>query len=134
MISIYSQYLKGRRKRKSLYQPELEKKDEGIFNYHPTISQSDKEKKSNFFTFGKDFTTKQVKKQELEKKVSKENNFSVAKSINIGYYLITPLILGVFFGLLIDSLLKTKPAFTLILLSFGLIGTLYNLGKLTKEI
>jgi F0F1-type ATP synthase assembly protein I len=56
-----------------------------------------------------------------------------AASLNIGIYLITPLLLGVFIGYNIDRFLDTKPLFTLISIIIGSISSFYNLVKLTKE-
>ena len=67
------------------------------------------------------------------KKKSNGNNLLLAKSLNIGYYLITPLLLGVFFGYWIDSFLRTKPAFLLVFLILGIVSSFYNLWKLTQE-
>lgn len=46
-------------------------------------------------------------------------------TINVGYYLITPLLIGVFLGLLIGH--------TLIGILLGTVGTVYNLIKILKE-
>lgn len=53
----------------------------------------------------------------------------LAKSLNIGYYLITPLLAGVFFGYWMDRFFGTKPAFMLLLLGLGIAGAFYNLWK-----
>ena len=68
-----------------------------------------------------------------KKKVEKNNDFNIAKNINIGYYLITPMIFGIFFGLFLDKLLKTGKIFFIILFSVGIIGTFYNLYKIYKD-
>lgn len=73
-----------------------------------------------------------VERKNKQKK-GEENNLLLAKSLNIGYYLITPLLLGVFFGYWIDSVLKTKPAFLFIFLMLGIVSSFYNLWKLTQE-
>lgn len=63
----------------------------------------------------------------------KEDNLLLANSLNIGYYLITPLLIGVFFGVVVDRFFDTKPLFTVSLIVCGVIGTFYNLAKLTKR-
>lgn len=69
-----------------------------------------------------------------KKKVEKQDkNSFYYESFNIGFYLIAPLISGVFLGLLIDKSLNTKPIFTITLIIFGAIGSFYNLYKLTKK-
>lgn len=65
---------------------------------------------------------------------NKKNNFILAFSFNVGYYLLTPLILGVIVGLIIDNKFRTKPWFTLIFILFGLLASLYNLLRITKEV
>jgi len=125
-------YLK-KRKRKILNNLEVENRKETSFFYRP-IKSIGREKKQTFFTIEKNFKIKPAKKEEKQKKTPTKLDFSLANSFNIGYYLITPLLIGVFFGLLLDNFLKTKPVFTLTLLSFGMMGTLYNLWKLIKEI
>ncbi len=94
-----------------------------------------KSKKSSFFEIAPDF--KIIEHDKIEKitgkKKSAGNNLLLAKSLNIGYYLITPLLLGVFFGYWIDKILRTKPVFLLIFLILGIVSSFYNLWKLTQE-
>lgn len=61
------------------------------------------------------------------------NNLVLAKSLNIGYYLLTPLLVGVFLGILLDKYFKTQGVFTLILIILGSISSFYNLYKVAKE-
>jgi len=70
----------------------------------------------------------------LDSRSKEKNNFMLAFSFNVGYYLLTPLILGVIVGLFIDNKFKTKPLFTLLFILFGLFGSLYNLLRITKEV
>ena len=68
-------------------------------------------------------------KEKIEKKAS--INYSIA--VNISIELITGIALGVFFGLVIDNYLQTKP---LMLIIFFLLGTLvgfYNMYKTLKK-
>ncbi len=67
------------------------------------------------------------------KKERRKNNLLLAKYMNAGYYVLVPLLLGIFFGLFVDRKLETKPKFTIIFLFFGVIATFYNLGKLVRE-
>lgn len=53
--------------------------------------------------------------------------------LNVGFYLVTPLILGVFLGLYIDTKFHTKPVFTLIGVFLGVVSTFYNLWKILKN-
>lgn len=84
------------------------------------------------FAVGKGFEMQE--NEEKEKKVkSAQSNFLLAKYINVGYYLLAPLLLGVFAGFMLDRFLKTKPIFTLIFILLGVAGTFYNLFKITKN-
>lgn len=74
-----------------------------------------------------------LKAQIINKKNSKFYNLILAKNLNLGYYLITPMIFGVFLGLFLDRLLKTGRTFFIILFSIGIIGTFYNLYKIYKD-
>ncbi|OGK17678.1 hypothetical protein A3D80_04505 [Candidatus Roizmanbacteria bacterium RIFCSPHIGHO2_02_FULL_40_13b] len=65
--------------------------------------------------------------------IDKKTNLLLAKSLNIGYYLLTPLLVGVFLGLFLDNTFKTKGVFVIILIILGTVSTFYNLYKLTKE-
>ncbi|OGK16051.1 hypothetical protein A2690_01380 [Candidatus Roizmanbacteria bacterium RIFCSPHIGHO2_01_FULL_39_12b] len=76
-----------------------------------------------------------LKKKEpyKDKKEEQDSFFALAKYSSIGYYLVTPLLVGVFFGLLIDKLIKSSPYGVLFGLLLGTFATFYNLFKLTKE-
>ena len=66
----------------------------------------------------------------------KRNNnglFVDSRYLNLGTYLITPLILGVILGLTADNYLHTKPVFTLICIALGTVATCYNLFKFIKN-
>lgn len=58
---------------------------------------------------------------------------SLADSLNVGMYLITPLLSGVFLGLLLDSKLHTKPVCVLVGIVLGCVGSFFNLIKLVKQ-
>ena len=58
---------------------------------------------------------------------------ALAKYSSIGYYLVTPLLLGVAGGIGLDNFLHTKPLFTVCLIFLGTIATFYNLFKLVNE-
>lgn len=61
------------------------------------------------------------------------NNLLLAKSLNVGYYVITPLLGGVFLGLLLDRYFGTRGVFVIIMILLGTISSFYNLYKLVKE-
>ena len=68
-----------------------------------------------------------------DKPIQSQPNLALAKYLNIGYYLITPLLLGVFFGLYIEKKYNSGGKIILIAILLGFIGTVYNLYRLTKE-
>jgi len=71
-----------------------------------------------------------IKKSENKSnKELKKNNLKVANYLNIGYYLLTPIIIGIFIGKVIDNWLKTN-FFLFLMLILGVIGTFYNLYKI----
>lgn len=76
-------------------------------------------------------TDKPPDKNEPKEKAEEHENLLLAKSFNIGYYLVTPILIGVFFGVGLDHIFHTKPMFTIGLLLFGVVGTFYNIFKLT---
>ncbi len=90
--------------------------------------------KKNFFEINKDG---EIKKASLEKKKKKTKEnvtpFWGIDYLNIGFYLVTPIVVGVILGLLIDARFKTKPTFTVVLILVGAVASLYNLIKLTKK-
>ena len=74
-----------------------------------------------YYSFDKNLNLKRVsglKKKEISRKL----NFHLANYVNIGYYLITPILIGVFLGYI------TK--YYLFFLTVGAIGTFYNLIKI----
>ncbi len=66
------------------------------------------------------------------KPVLKKNKMDLANYANIGYYLITPLIVGVFLGLYLDGRLGTNYL-VVIGIVIGSIGTFYNLFRILKQ-
>lgn len=74
-----------------------------------------------------------IHKNQVHKKRKPEENLSYLKYANIGFYLVTPLVAGVFLGLWLDSKFNSKPVLTISFIVLGAIGTFYNLIKLTKE-
>lgn len=84
------------------------------------------------FSVGRDFEIREIKKSNLNIKPKKP--FNVAKYLSMGYYLVTPMLIGIIVGLYLDSRFKSKPLYILVFLFLGLAGTFYNLWKVTKEI
>lgn len=84
-------------------------------------------------SIGKDFSLILEKREKQPEKSSKTDTLLLAKYSSIGYYLITPLLLGVFVGLGADSYFHTKPLFTLVGIALGFISAAYSLYKLVKD-
>jgi len=122
--------LKQRAKELGITESELIRR--GIEQMEYSYNGFSMDKKSFIFENDLEF----VKKKQSSSKNLKKNeksNLLLAKYLSVGYYLIAPLLLGVFFGSVVDSFLKTKPYFTFTFLIFGIVSAFYNLYKLTKE-
>ena len=83
----------------------------------------------SFYKIGSDL---KLKESENFLKKPKKSNLDLANFLNIGYYLIAPLLIGVFLGVLIDRSLKTKY-WVIVFILFGFIASIYNLYSLTKK-
>jgi len=90
---------------------------------------------SNYYFLDKNFDIKKEPKKKIRKnkpsKFSNKENILLAKYTNIGYYLITPLIIGVFLGLYLDN--KFRINYLVIIgIIIGGISAIYNLFRLLK--
>ncbi|MGB9883339.1 MAG: AtpZ/AtpI family protein [Microgenomates group bacterium] len=90
--------------------------------------------KKRYFAFDKNLNLKQENINEEKKYPKNINYFALAKFSSFGYYLIVPIILGIFIGFLLDNLLKTKKIFFIMGFLIGIFGTFYNLKKIYTEI
>lgn len=63
---------------------------------------------------------------------TEEDKFLLARSLNLGYYLVIPLLMGIFLGYWLDKIFSTKPFFLLVLFALGVISSFYNLWKTVK--
>ena len=90
--------------------------------------------KKNIYQIGVNLLPKKFSKEQLVKEKKLDDKIAIAKSLNIGYYLIIPILFGVFFGFWLDKHFNTKPIFLLLFLSFGILSTFYNLCQLVKKI
>ena len=72
-------------------------------------------------------TYKVKQKAKYQQKILDISNFG------IGYYIVAPIILGVFLGLGLDSWFETKPYFFIFFLIFGTASSFYNIFKLLKD-
>ncbi|MFH1827507.1 MAG: AtpZ/AtpI family protein [bacterium] len=90
----------------------------------------------SYHKFDNNFELQDISIKKVNNRDNKNYNqrrFLSVFSLNIGVYLITPLLLGVFLGYNIDKYLNKKPLFTMIFIIIGTLSSFYNLVKLTKE-
>jgi len=87
-----------------------------------------------YLGFDRNFNLNKVSpiKRNLKRKLDGDDKIALAKYSNIGYYLVTPLLFGVFLGLYTERLTGKKVAFFVFLI-LGVLGTFYNLFKLIKS-
>ncbi|MCX7881355.1 MAG: AtpZ/AtpI family protein [Patescibacteria group bacterium] len=91
-------------------------------------------KKIVFLKVSKEFELKKIKEEFGKKKqIKKKNFFPLDFFLVSGYYIITPLILGVFLGLSLEKRFYTEGKLTTIFILLGGVGSIYNLFRLTKK-
>jgi len=95
---------------------------------------------SKNYQIDRNFDLKQIyqineKKVFLKNKLKKSSLVKnpLEKYLNIGYYLIIPIIIFLIIGSWLDKIFKTKPFFVLFFLFFGTLSSFYNLFKIYKE-
>ena len=88
--------------------------------------------KHSFFEIDKGGELKETVHDFKQNPERKKNFFTDGVDLNIGYSLVTPLLLGVVIGLTLDSRLHSKPVFTVVFIFFGTVSSFYNLFKLIK--
>lgn len=81
------------------------------------------------FNIGRSLMPEKITIKKIEK-----DTFPIAKYLNIGYHLVSPIVGGVFFGLYLDTKLKTRPVMLLVFLLLGVVLSFYSLIKISKEI
>jgi len=86
---------------------------------------------SNYYGFDKDLNLRVEKKTVILPK--KSAKIPLVKYTDIGYYIITPLLVGVFLGLTIDKFFKTRSTFFFIFLFLGTLAAFYNMYKIYKD-
>lgn len=74
-----------------------------------------------------------TKENTSKQKQKSHSNFVLAKYAGLGYYLVTPLVIGVFLGFGLDSYFGSKPFFILFFIIIGFISAIYNMYRLIKE-
>ncbi|MFA6016580.1 MAG: AtpZ/AtpI family protein [Patescibacteria group bacterium] len=87
---------------------------------------------NNYFEIDKQGNLKTTDQNFNKKPKTKKDFFSEYININVGYTLVTPILIGVIIGLALDNKLHTKPFFTVFFILLGAVSSFYNLFKLTK--
>lgn len=77
------------------------------------------------------YITELPKKPEPEK--SQDSSWMSALTIDVGVLVLVPILLGLTTGILCDSLFASKPTCTVVFLFLGLVASLYNIFKLTRQ-
>ncbi len=68
--------------------------------------------------------------KENKKKESIEEELSY---LNVGIFILVPILVGLGVGYYLDNLFKTKPLFIILLLLLGIVSSFYNLWRLIKK-
>ncbi len=82
---------------------------------------------------GKDFEIHLRKIKKALPIAPTEGQSSSPHLLNLGFYLITPLLFGTVFGILADRSLGSEPTGILVGIIFGTVATFYNLFNITKQ-
>lgn len=76
----------------------------------------------------------EVEPQIVEKKKTEQKEFWLNPMLyNVGIYLMTPILIGVFIGYSLDKILKTKPFLVIIFILLGTLSSFYNFWKIVKK-
>ena len=88
--------------------------------------------KYNFFEIDRHGDLKKTSQDLKKKPETKKNFFTDNVNINVGYSIVTPILIGVIIGLTLDSRFHSKPVFTVFFIFLGTVSSFYNLFKLIK--
>ncbi|KKP59479.1 MAG: hypothetical protein UR54_C0027G0001 [Candidatus Roizmanbacteria bacterium GW2011_GWA2_34_18] len=88
--------------------------------------------KYNFFEIDRHGDLKKTSQDLKKKPETKKNFFTDNVNINVGYSIVTPILIGVIIGLTLDSRFHSKPVFTVFFIFLGTVLSFYNLFKLIK--
>lgn len=103
------------------------------FELH-TLKKKDLLKKKGQFEGtqdGSDFDLYPIKKKRDEDAETK--SLQSMQYMNMGFFLVTPVLLGVILGLYIDNLLHIRPLATVIFISLGAAASIYNLFRMLEK-
>ena len=106
------------------------------FEEYPVIFNpyASKDVPKNLFRIDQNLKIKEIDKPE-QFKIKKRNvddKMLLARSLNLGYYLLIPLLAGLFLGIWLDKVFSSKPFFLLLLFTLGVISSFYNLWQVVK--
>jgi F0F1-type ATP synthase assembly protein I len=87
----------------------------------------------NYLKIDQSGNLKSTENKDFKKKNTKNDYLLIVKSLNIGYYIIIPILIGVFLGLQIDKNIHTKPIGVLVGITLGTIASFYNLFKMIEK-
>ena len=88
--------------------------------------------KRNYFEIDKHGNLKKTIRNINKKRETKKNFFTDNVNFNVGYSLVTPILVGVIIGLVLDSRFHSKPVFTVFFIFLGAVSSFYNLFKMIK--
>ena len=143
-------YLIRRRRRIFVNEGKIDESDEqigssGFFNNQRgnlrTTAKSEvtkleagaKMKKDRIYTVDQEGNITKIPTIKAAKKFKNRKKLFDFVNLNIGFYIVAPILLGVFLGLGLDYWLQKKPLFFLIFLVLGTLASFFNLFKLLKD-
>ena len=88
---------------------------------------------NNYFEIDKLGNLKKTNRNFDKKPKIKKDFFSEYININVGYSLVTPILIGVIIGLVLDNKFHSKPYFTVFFIFLGTVSSIYNLYKFYKD-
>ena len=92
-----------------------------------------KMKKDRIYTVDQEGNITKIPTIKAAKKFKNRKKLFDFVNLNIGFYIVAPILLGVFLGLGLDYWLQKKPFFFLIFLVLGTLASFFNLFKLLKN-
>lgn len=90
-------------------------------------------KNSGISKISKGFDIETPRYRTVRKKKREEEFWLNPLLYNVGIYLMTPILLGVFIGYSLDKFLETKPIFVVVFIMLGTISSFYNFWKIVKK-
>jgi len=87
---------------------------------------------NNYFEIDKQGNLKKTTQSLNKDRKAKKDFFTEYININVGYSLVTPILVGVIIGLTLDNRFHSKPVFTVFFIFLGMVSSFYNLFKMIK--